>query len=194
MVLRLITTCLCAMLCLLPVSANTIDSIRIWEDPEGDGYCWARIIPYVPTTIYICAHVNDPSGILGATFMIWNLPDSPGYPTGTITENWYSDFVSGDPYTEISLTWNEPQAGHWIPLGSLEFLMFDETWIQEDHLMSIWAGEQSGDLVLLDELGIPFCVCGGNFFISSAFDDSYDCGCIGCSAEPSSWSQVKSIF
>ncbi len=175
-----------------PSSANLWDTIGIWDNPVN-GWCYATIYPYTPRVIYIVALFDDLSSISRAHFNIDNYPGSPGYPLGLIEVIWHSDTVDGDLQTEINLHWNEPQSGPLVLLGTLEVLIFDPNWLGPDYYMQIGPISTHGYPKLYDQEGHEYHVCSGDFYINCS---SYDCwcSCIPDAAEPSTWSQVKSIF
>ncbi len=153
-------------------------------------------------SVYLVAQLHDSfdQGFIAVEFKIDNLPSNDGYPTGQITE-YFTGETQGELGTNILISWPEPiGAGHWnVPIGRLEFIMFDSNWIGEDHLIAVRAGDDCNCITTQRADGQTIEAIGCGFTFNCTNDDCWDSYnyCVDSppvSITESSWSLVKALF
>ncbi|MBC8365814.1 hypothetical protein H8E52_00240 [bacterium] len=174
--------------------ADTVIGLFADEDMNS---CDAALIPYVPTLLYVVAYWDAgplDDGITAAEFKLDGLPQSDGYPLGTVTVNHTTDLVIGSVWTDYSAAWSEPQgvgAGQFT-VCSLELLMFDTIWVGVDQEVVVSPGNDCDCLVLVDAMFDVHDAVGGLFTLNCS---APPCNCFPpVATESTSWSNVKSLF
>ncbi len=181
------------------------DTIGLFGD-DGAFTLDEDIVPYVPIEVFLIAILptSFETGIISARFRLENLPTNDGYPWGQYTLEFSSDHIAGDISTDIEVVWDDPEGSGQglVQIATLEFLMFDESWIGPEYEIAVKPGLSCGCLMVVDGNGQALPAAGCAFFFNCSFDDS--CYHYSPSAyctvgplvavEASSWSLVKSLF
>jgi hypothetical protein len=166
-------------------------TIGIYED---DTYtiCYGDIVPFVQKMIYVVAWLPpEIAGITAVEFKIDNLPPDDG--GGIITPAWNSDLVIGDVNWDISIAWPGPQAGPYVLIGTLSFLVIVDGWIPMDHVMMVQEGNDCQCLVVVDDNFVEYPADGGMYTFNCT--DPEQCGCFeDIPTEATNWGSVKALY
>ena len=168
-----------------------VPTIGIYDDVDYT-VCFGDLVPYVQKEIFVVAWLPpDIADITAVEFKIDNLP--PAGADGIITPAWNSDLVIGDVGWDISIAWPGPQAGPYVLIGSLSFLMINDTWIGLDHVMMVMAGMDCDCLVVVDDNFVEHTAEGGKYTFNCS--DPEQCGCFeDIPTEATSWGSVKALY
>ncbi len=183
------------MLCLAVAGPGIAQGlIGIFADDVWGSECHAPIEEYVPMMVHVMAVVPDIDAVTAAEFRIANYPGNPGYPIGSAYEYWNSDLIIGDITWDFSIAFSEPQPGPLIHLGSIEFTMFDPTWILDDWIMTVGEGADCECLVVVDADFEIVDVMGGQFTFNCTDPSWCYCSWFPTATHESSWSAIKQLF
>ena len=125
-------------------------------------------------------------------FSIDNLPENQGYPVGQSTVTWNTTLTIGDLENGISLAFQEPVYGPNALMGSIEFMPFDDNWIDTDYRMIVKESPSSGNLMIVNENYVSSNVWGGRFTFNCSSPSNCECG-MG-SSQGASWGEIKSLY
>lgn len=152
------------------------DYIGIFTDTDA-AYCHADLVVEQTDTFHIMATVPTYAGdgILGAEFMIQNLPADPGPTTGEYSFEWTAGTVTGDPATGISLHYAAVQTGPLVELGRMIVTPHDAGWVGTDHRMEVIETQGAGVLQILDHLDAPHDVLTGAYTFNCSDEELCHC-------------------
>ncbi|MBN2172323.1 MAG: choice-of-anchor D domain-containing protein [Candidatus Krumholzibacteriota bacterium] len=152
------------------------DFIGIFTETDA-AYCHADLVLEQADTLHIMATVPTYAGdgILGAEFMIQNLPADPGPTTGEYSFEWEADTVTGDPATGISLHFDTVQTGPLVELGRMIVTPHDAGWVGTDHRLEVVETEGAGVLQILDHLDASHDVLTGAYTFNCSDEELCHC-------------------
>jgi hypothetical protein len=165
-------------------------TIGIYEDVDYS-FCYGDIEVFVQKTIYVTAWL--PPEIAGITAVEFKIDNLPAAGLGIVTPAWSSPLVIGDPAWDISVAWAGPQAGPWVQIGTLSFLMIDAAWIGPDYVMTIMEGNDCECLVVVDDNFVEFPADGGMYTFNCSNPDQCECF-DSIPTEATNWGSVKALY
>ncbi|MBM4116175.1 choice-of-anchor D domain-containing protein [bacterium] len=99
-------------------------------------------------TVYVFAILPEYfTAITAAEFRIGNLPAAGN--GGIISYHWNTSLVIGEAGHGIAMAFNPPVPGPMALLGTIDFFEIQDSWIGEDHRITVCESLDSGNLVLV---------------------------------------------
>jgi hypothetical protein len=171
---------------IIPLSALAdMDYIGLFADPAGE-QCFTDLVPGASSTIYILAKVPNlgVGGITVAEFRVDNLPPNDDPPVGYWTVEWNSTLVIGDIEEGVAIAFSTPQIGDIVELGRITLEPQSDSWVAENHMVSVEESHSSGQLVLVDHEFVTHEVPGGDLTLNCTNPDMCTCEMSDCDISP----------
>ena len=170
-------------------TAQDVDpTIGIYADVDYT-VCYADIVPFLYTTVYVAAWLPDTVPAITATeFRVDGLP-SPA--DAIVTWLWTTNLVIGDINFDISLAWGSAQPGPWVLFGQGDFFYLVEE--EADHVLTVLEGMDCDCLVVVDDEFNTVPALGYQFTFNCS--PGNDCLCTPETAtQETNWGSIKALY